>query len=45
VRDPRSQRTWAYWEQCEGEWKRKRPRTYPPFEEWSRAAEKWKSPR
>lgn len=44
VRDPRSQLAWAYWEQCEGEWKRKRPRCYPSFEEWSRAVEKWKMP-
>lgn len=44
VRNPRSQRTWAYWEQCEGEWRRKRPRAYPSFEEWSRAVEKWKMP-
>jgi hypothetical protein len=44
VRDPRSQRTWAYWEQCEDEWMRKRPRAYPSFEEWCRAVEKWKNP-
>jgi hypothetical protein len=44
VRNARSQRTWAYWEQCEGEWRRKRPRAYPSFEEWSRAVEKWKMP-
>jgi hypothetical protein len=44
VRDPRSQRVWAYWEHCEREWKKKRPRSYPSSEEWSRAAEKWKVP-
>jgi hypothetical protein len=42
VRDLRSQQTWARWEHCEREWKRKRPRSYPTFKEWSRAAEKWK---
>ncbi len=42
VRDPRSQRTWAYWEHCEREWKKKRPRSYPSVKEWSQAAEKWK---
>lgn len=44
VRDPRSQRMWAYWEQCEGEWKKRRPRAFPSFEQWLRAAEKWKTP-
>lgn len=42
VRDPRSQRTWAYWELCECEWRRKRPPAYPTFMQWVRAAEKWK---
>lgn len=43
VRDPRSQRTWAYWEHCEREWKKKRPRSYPSFEQWSRATKSWKA--
>jgi len=38
VRDLRSQSTWAYWEHCEQEWHRKRPSSYPDFEEWSRLA-------
>lgn len=42
VRNPRSQRTWAYWERCEREWKSKRPRLYPTFKQWVQAAEKWK---
>lgn len=42
VRDPRSQRTWAYWEHCEREWKSKRPRLYPTFKQWVQAAQKWK---
>lgn len=42
VRDPRSQRTWAYWEHCEAEWKKKRPRSHPTFKQWVRAVEKWK---
>ncbi len=42
VRDPRSQRTWAYWEKCEREWKKKRPRSYPAFKQWAQAAERWK---
>lgn len=42
VRDRRSQRTWAYWEHCECEWRRKRPPAYPTFMQWVRAAEKWK---
>jgi hypothetical protein len=44
VREPRSQRTWAYWHQCGSEWKRKRPRAYPSFEQWLRAAEKLRTP-
>jgi hypothetical protein len=42
VRDPRSRRTWAYWEHCEREWKR--PRSYPSFERWLHAAKKWRQP-
>lgn len=41
VRDFRSQRTWAYWEHCEREWKKNQPRSYPSFEGWCHAAEKW----
>jgi len=42
VREPYSQRTWAYWEHCEDEWKRERPVRYPTFDEWRLAAEDWK---
>ena len=42
IRDPRSQRAWAYWEHCENEWKRKRPTRYPNFNEWRLQAETWK---
>jgi len=38
-RDPRFNRAWTYWEQCKKEWKRSRPKRYPSFEEWARAAE------
>lgn len=44
VRDPRSRRTWAYWEHCERGWKKKRPRSYPSFERWLHAAKKWRRP-
>ena len=44
VRDPRSQRTWAYWQHCEREWKKSRPRSYPSFERWLHAAKKWQKP-
>lgn len=44
VREPRSKRTWAYWQQCESEWKRKRPCAYPSFEQWLGAAEKLRTP-
>jgi hypothetical protein len=43
VRDPHSRCTWAYWEHCEDEWKRKRPTRYPSFDEWRLAAENWKA--
>ena len=42
VRKPYSERTWAYWEHCENEWKRKRPIRYPNFNEWRLQAESWK---
>ncbi len=45
VRDARSQRTWAYWEHCEREWKKNRPRSYPSFEGWLHAAKKWRRPK
>ncbi len=38
-RDPRLNRAWTYWEQCRKFWKRNRPKRYPTFEEWTRAAE------
>lgn len=42
VRDPYSQRAWAYWEHCKDEWSRRRPARNPSFEEWRLAAESWK---
>jgi hypothetical protein len=41
VRDIRGQSTWAYWEHCEREWHRKRPSSYPDFEEWLRLAQNY----
>jgi hypothetical protein len=38
VRDLRSQNTWAYWEHCDQEWHRRRPPSYPNFDEWLRLA-------
>jgi hypothetical protein len=38
LREPRFNRAWTYWEQCKKEWKRNRPKRYPSFEEWARAA-------
>jgi hypothetical protein len=42
VRDLRSQATWTYWEHCEKEWDRRRPRAYPAFEKWWQTARKYK---
>lgn len=42
VRDPYSQRAWAYWEHCEDEWSGRRPARYPSFYEWRLTAESWK---
>jgi hypothetical protein len=42
VRDPYSERTWAYWEHCKDEWSRRRPASYPSFDEWRLTAESWK---
>jgi hypothetical protein len=41
VRDLRSQAAWAFWVHCEREWRRKRPRPYPTFEEWWQEAQKY----
>ena len=38
VRDLLSQNTWSYWEHCEQAWHRRRPSSYPDFEEWLRLA-------
>jgi hypothetical protein len=38
VRDLRSQNTWAYWEHCQQKWHRRRPASFPIFEEWLRLA-------
>lgn len=41
-RDTRSQGYWTYWEHCESQWKRRRPKSVPTFAEWSRSALNWK---
>ena len=41
VRHPQSLSAWAYWEQCEEEWNRRLPSSYPSFEEWLRLAENY----
>ena len=38
VRDLRSQCLWAYWEDCAGRWRRRRPSSYPSFRNWSNMA-------
>jgi hypothetical protein len=38
VRDRRYLRSEAYWLKCTGEWKQKRPSSYPSFERWRQAA-------
>lgn len=38
ARDLRSQRAMAYWRECRTLWRRKRPHSYPFFEEWRHAA-------
>jgi len=43
VRDLRSQNTWAYWEHCQHEWHRRRPSSYPNFDEWLRLARNYTS--
>ena len=39
VRDPRFNRAWTYWGECKKEWRQGRPKRYPTFEVWARAAE------
>ena len=41
-RDVRSQGIWSYWENCESEWKKRRPKSFPTFSEWWRSALNWK---
>lgn len=41
-RDSRSLGSWGYWEHCESEWKKRRPKSFPTFAEWSRSALNWK---
>jgi len=38
ARDLASLRNHAYWEYCEGEWKRSKPDPYPSFHEWLKAS-------
>ena len=40
-RDARSQGSWEYWEHCESEWKKRRPKSFPTFAEWHRSALSW----
>ena len=37
-RDARSKGNWEYWEHCESEWKKRRPKSFPTFAEWRRSA-------
>lgn len=41
VRHPLSRGAWAYWENSEAEWNRKRPVSVPTFERWWRSALQW----
>ena len=41
-RDARSQGSWEYWEHCESEWKKRRPKSFPTFAEWRRSVLNWK---
>jgi len=40
-RDARSKGSWEYWEHCESEWKKRRPKSFPTFAEWRRSALSW----
>ena len=40
ARDLASLRNHAYWEYCEGQWKRSKPAAYPSFQEWRKASER-----
>lgn len=41
VRHPLSRGAWAYWENSEAEWNRKRAASVPTFERWWRSALQW----
>jgi hypothetical protein len=40
--DPRLGRICAYWEHCESEWEKERPKSIPTFARWWHSALKWK---
>jgi hypothetical protein len=42
VRELRSQAAWVYWEHCEKEWNRRRPRAYPTFQKWWQTAQRYR---
>ena len=43
-RDFRSEQLWLYWEHCDAEWQRRRPSSYPAFDEWHAEASEWHFP-
>jgi len=45
IRHPYSESAWAYWEHCEGKWRRRPSSTFPNFEKWVRLARNYSPPR
>jgi hypothetical protein len=43
-RDVRSEQLWLYWEHCDAEWQKKRPVSYPTFDQWRSEAHEWRFP-
>jgi hypothetical protein len=40
-RDLRWEQLWRYWEHCDQQWQKRRPASYPLFEEWHHQAQGW----
>ena len=44
-RDFRAEQLWLYWEHCDAEWQRRRPSSYPIFDQWHDQAREWRFPK
>ena len=43
-RDLRWEQLWLYWEHCDEQWQKRRPASYPTFDEWCHKFQSWPFP-